>query len=85
MHGDFEAVGSAPLDVEADVNWPRFPYPGLRPFRLTPDADESLIFCGRNRQSDENSRAPEYVADRLGGRTIGLRQNIVVKAASARC
>ena len=35
------------------LKWPRFPFPGLRPFRETPDSDESLIFYGRNKQKDD--------------------------------
>src|SRR5262245_38848909 len=41
------------MDLQLEINWPRFPYPGLRPFRITPEADESLIFRGRNRHRDE--------------------------------
>jgi WD40 repeat protein len=33
--------------------WPISPFPGLRPFRITPSEDESLIFYGRNRAKDE--------------------------------
>jgi energy-coupling factor transporter ATP-binding protein EcfA2 len=33
--------------------WPASPFPGLRPFRITATADESLIFYGRNRAKDE--------------------------------
>ena len=33
--------------------WPRFPYPGLRPFQITVEADESLIFYGRDKHKDE--------------------------------
>jgi WD40 repeat protein len=35
------------------LRWPRYPYPGLRPFRLTADADESLIFYGRETNKDD--------------------------------
>ena len=35
------------------LRWPRYPYPGLRPFRITGDSDESLIFYGRDAQKDE--------------------------------
>ena len=35
------------------MRWPRYPYPGLRPFRITGDSDESLIFYGRDAQKDE--------------------------------
>jgi Novel STAND NTPase 1 len=33
--------------------WPEYPYPGLRPFRVTSSSDESLIFYGRNAQKDD--------------------------------
>lgn len=36
-----------------DPAWPRRPYPGLRPFRVTTDEDESLVFFGREEQKDE--------------------------------
>jgi WD40 repeat protein len=39
--------------AEAGLKWPRFPYPGLRPFRLSVDADESLIFYGRETNKDD--------------------------------
>jgi hypothetical protein len=36
-----------------NLKWPRQPYPGLRPFKVTEEADESLIFYGREEQKDE--------------------------------
>jgi WD40 repeat protein len=36
-----------------NARWPRAPYPGLRPFRVTASEDESLIFYGRNRHKDD--------------------------------
>jgi WD40 repeat protein/energy-coupling factor transporter ATP-binding protein EcfA2 len=33
--------------------WPRAPFPGLRPFSVGKDVDESLIFYGRNSDKDE--------------------------------
>jgi hypothetical protein len=38
---------------DTKLNWPPFPYPGLRPFRFGSDVDESLIFHGRDQQRDE--------------------------------
>jgi WD40 repeat protein len=38
---------------QAGEAWPRYPYPGLRPFRITADADESLIFFGRTANKDD--------------------------------
>jgi WD40 repeat protein len=35
------------------VNWPRYPYPGLRPFRISPDCDEAMIFFGRTEHKDD--------------------------------
>ena len=39
--------------VTLNSHWPEFPYPGLRPFRVTGASDESLIFYGRNAQKDD--------------------------------
>ena len=39
--------------VEPSLKWPLEPYPGLRPFRVTSEADETLIFYGRNQHKDE--------------------------------
>jgi energy-coupling factor transporter ATP-binding protein EcfA2 len=39
--------------LQPKLRWPREPYPGLRPFRITADSDESLVFCGRNNHKDE--------------------------------
>jgi Novel STAND NTPase 1 len=36
-----------------NAHWPEYPYPGLRPFRVTSSSDESLIFYGRNAQKDD--------------------------------
>jgi len=33
--------------------WPRTPFPGLRPFQVNKDSDESLIFYGRTTDKDE--------------------------------
>lgn len=36
------------MNEHADqAHWPRAPYPGLRPFNVSPQSDESLIFFGR--------------------------------------
>ncbi len=43
----------------AAQNWPADPYPGLRPFLITEESDESLIFFGRKAQIHD-------LLDRLG-------------------
>jgi len=35
------------------LQWPRYPFPGLRPFRNSKEADESLIFYGRSTHKDD--------------------------------
>jgi hypothetical protein len=35
------------------VSWPRYPYPGLRPFRILPESDEAMIFFGRTEHKDD--------------------------------
>jgi WD40 repeat protein len=42
-------MSSQELEDAVGLEWPRNPFPGLRPFR----EDESLIFYGRNSQKDE--------------------------------
>ncbi len=49
---------SSQLDATAkrsggELKWPRQPYPGLRPFEVDDDIDESLVFFGRDKQKDE--------------------------------
>jgi hypothetical protein len=39
--------------IWTQLRWPPYPYPGLRPFRITDDADESLIFYGRDTHKDD--------------------------------
>jgi WD40 repeat protein len=39
--------------VPSTLQWPREPYPGLRPFRVASTSDETLIFYGRNGHKDE--------------------------------
>jgi tetratricopeptide (TPR) repeat protein len=36
--------------LKEQKNWPEMPYPGLRPFEISKDGDESLIFFGRQQQ-----------------------------------
>lgn len=36
--------------LKAQKKWPDMPYPGLRPFEITEEIDESLIFFGRQNQ-----------------------------------
>ncbi len=43
------------IELRTDLRWPRFPYPGLRPFRMD-HADESLIFHGRDSNRDDVAR-----------------------------
>ena len=45
--------------ASAAQNWPVNPYPGLRPFLITEDSDEALIFFGRKAQIHD-------LLDRLG-------------------
>lgn len=47
---DNEGAGNL---TAAAFHWPRYPYPGLRPFQVTAEADESLIFKGRDQHKDE--------------------------------
>ena len=42
-------INSLEVGDAAPLEWPRNPFPGLRPFR----EDECLIFYGRNSQKDE--------------------------------
>ncbi len=48
-----------PSTAQAEHRWPANPYPGLRPFLITEDSDESLIFFGRKEQVHD-------LLDRLG-------------------
>jgi WD40 repeat protein/energy-coupling factor transporter ATP-binding protein EcfA2 len=41
------------MEVSSFLRWPREPYPGLRPFHVGPDSDETLIFYGRNSHKEE--------------------------------
>jgi WD40 repeat protein len=40
-------------ETYTNLRWPHEPYPGLRPFRVSPTSDEALIFYGRNGHKDE--------------------------------
>jgi energy-coupling factor transporter ATP-binding protein EcfA2 len=60
MRENVRAVANPEVDglddertVTLNSHWPEFPYPGLRPFRITGTSDESLIFYGRNAQKDD--------------------------------
>lgn len=54
------------------LRWPAYPYPGLRPFRVTDEIDESLIFYGRDAHKDE-------IIARLG------RSNLVMVLGPSGC
>src|SRR4051812_11521887 len=45
-------MDETPVGIET-AGWPPYPYPGLRPFQVTAEADESLIFYGRDKHKDE--------------------------------
>jgi WD40 repeat protein len=74
--------------ASATYRWPLYPYPGIRPFRISRTHNESLIFFGRNAQKDEiierlNSSQTVFIIGPSGSGKSSLIEVGVIPALQA--